>query len=174
MVIGNRDERAGAPEIARSSGGDSLNISDAYAVEQTFERIRKRYAVYFQLPVGMESGRGMALDLTDASRRRHPDASLQYRQVTLAKDGARPGLISRTAAHPPTGRDPEPENPQDPADNSAATPRRRQGVSDSTGTLVTTPAPAPAAGSTEAPPPTTSHRRGVSDPGSGGKIVIAQ
>jgi hypothetical protein len=56
----------------------------------------------------MENGRGMELDLTDTARRRHLDAALQYRQVGLAKDGAKPVLTTRVPAHPPSGRDPEP------------------------------------------------------------------
>jgi len=68
---------SGSPEIARASGGDSLNVNDAAAVEGTFERIRRRYALYFYLPDGMEMARGMELDLTDAARRKHPDAALQ-------------------------------------------------------------------------------------------------
>jgi len=76
---------AGSPEIARTSGGDPLNVNDASAVETTFERIRQRYAIYFYLPDGMENGRGMELDLTDTARRRHLDAALQYRQVGLAR-----------------------------------------------------------------------------------------
>jgi hypothetical protein len=167
------DVRAGSPEIARASGGDSLSINDAGAVETTFERIRKRYAIYFHLPDGMDPGRGMELDLTDAARRRHPDASLQYRQITLAKDGSKPGLISRVAAHPPAGRDPEPAA-SDSTDASPATAHRRPGVSESSGTKVTLPVQASADQSADAAaaPPST-HRRGVSDPGSGPRVTVA-
>jgi len=41
---------AGSPEIARASGGDALKVNDAAAVETTFERIRRRYAIYFYVP----------------------------------------------------------------------------------------------------------------------------
>jgi hypothetical protein len=173
VTVGPGYGSAGSPEIARASGGDSLGINDADAVETTFERIRKRYAIYFQLPEGMEAGRGLELDLTDAARRRHSDASLQYRQIALAKDGARPGLISRVPAHPPTGRDSEPAQ-TDSASDSPATARRRPGVSDSSGTQVTLPVQAPAdqaADATAAPPAT--HRRAVSDPGSGPRVTVA-
>ncbi len=133
VATGKREAHAGAPEIARASGGDSLSVNDAYAVEETFERIRKRYAIYFHLPEGMDPSRGVELDLTGAARRRHPDASLQYRQIPLANNGARPGLISRVPAHPATGRDSEP--PETAAgtssvEDSSAPRRRRPGVSD--------------------------------------------
>src|SRR5262249_32703536 len=116
-----REQSAGSPEIARASGGDSLGINDASSVETTFERIRQRYALYFYLPDGAGSARGMEVALTDAARRRHPDAALQYRQVTLAKDGARPGLITRVPAHPPSGRDSAPVS-----DAAATTPAAGQ------------------------------------------------
>jgi hypothetical protein len=120
---------AGSPEIARASGGDSLSINDADAVETTFERIRKRYAIYFQLPEGMiDAGRRLELDLTGAARRIYSDASLQYRQITLAKDGASPGLISRVPAHPPTGRDSKPAQTATAGDSRAT--HRRLGVND--------------------------------------------
>ncbi|HLH41703.1 MAG TPA: VWA domain-containing protein [Bryobacteraceae bacterium] len=167
---------AGTPEIARASGGDSLSIDDADALATTFERIRKRYAIYYHLPEGMDAGRSLELDLTDAARRRHRDASLQYRQITLAKDGARPGLISRVPAHPPLGRDPEPAQTDSArADSDAGSPtvaHRRPGVSDSSGTQVTLPVQAstdPAAGAS-APP--VRRRPAVSDPGSGPRVTI--
>jgi hypothetical protein len=140
-------------------------------VETTFERIRKRYAIYFQLPEGMDPGRGMELDLTDAARRRHPDASLQYRQIALAKDGARPGLISRVSAHPPAGGDSEPAQ-TDSAGDSPAAAGRRPGVSESSGTHVTLPVQAPTDQAADAAAPPASHRRGVSDPGSGPRVTI--
>src|SRR5262249_28958392 len=93
VVIGNpREMSAGSPSIARASGGDSLDVNSASSVEDTFERIRQRYALYFYLPDGMKDGRGIAVDLTNAARRLHPDAALQYRQVGLTEDAGRPGL----------------------------------------------------------------------------------
>jgi hypothetical protein len=168
---------SGAPEIARSSGGDSLSVNDGTAVETTFERIRQRYAVYFHLPDGASSARGMDLDLTDAARRKHPDAALQYRQVTLAKDGTRPGLISRVPAHAPTGRDPDPAQAQtaDSASDDHPTLRRRPAVNDSTGTPASLTVRAPVdqqSDADSAPPPTINRRRGVSDPGSTPHVVL--
>jgi VWFA-related protein len=160
---------SGAPEIAKASGGDSLNINDAYSVENTFERIRRRYAIYFYLPDGMAMDRGMALDLTDSARRRHPDASLQYRQSSLAADGARPGLLTRIPAHAPTGRDPEVDAPV--TDDASAPPsQRRRGVSQSTGQQVLLPIQN--ATPADAVPVPASRRRGVSDPGNAPRVTI--
>jgi hypothetical protein len=176
--IGFPGGSAGSPEIARTSGGDSLGINDATSVETTFERIRRRYAIYFYLPDGMGTEHPLELDLANAARRIHPDASLQYRQVALAKDGARPGLITRVPAHPPSSR-PDPELvATEPADDSSTAPaRRRRGVSDSTGTPVVLPSPTQPVvdQSTTADqdhPPVTLHRRAISDTGSAPRVSI--
>jgi VWFA-related protein len=167
---------AGSPEIARTSGGDSLNVNDASAVETTFERIRQRYAIYFYLPDGMENGRGMELDLTDTARRRHLDAALQYRQVGLAKDGAKPVLITRVPAHPPSGRDPEPGQVES-SDASPAPAHRRPGVNYSTGEQVVLPVqPAvelPAAAD-QSRTQVTVRRRGISQPDNSTPRVIIE
>ncbi len=165
--IGNpRGPSAGSPSIARASGGDSLNVNDASSVESTFERIRQRYALYFYLPDGMKDGRGMEVDLTDAARRRHPDAALQYRQVALTQDGPPPGLITRVPAHSPTGANPEPDNAES-NDVSRDLARRRVAVNDSGGSPVVLPVQPVA--DTQAPanqprPAIAVRRRGVSEP----------
>jgi len=165
---------AGSPEIARTSGGDSLNVNDASAVETTFERIRQRYAIYFYLPEGMENGRGMELDLTDTARRRHLDAALQYRQVDLAKDGAKPVLITRVPAHPPLGRDPEQGNVES-SNASPAPAHRRRGVNYSTGEQVVLPVqPAvelPSAAD-QSRSQVTVRRRGISQPDRTSRVLI--
>ena len=169
-----RSTSAGSPEIARASGGDALSVNNAGAVETTFERIRRRYAVYFYLPDGMEIGRGMELDLTEAARRKHPDAALQYRQVALAKDGARPGLITRVPAHPPSGRDPEPAKAQS-SDTSPASPHRRPGVNDSTGPQVALPIQPTIEPPTSADQPGTQatvRQRRISEPDSRPRVII--
>jgi len=161
---------AGSPEIARTSGGDSLNVNDASAVETTFERIRQRYAIYFYLPDGMENGRGMELDLTDTARRRHLDAALQYRQVGLAKDGAKPVLITRVPAHPPSGRDPEPGKVES-SDASPAPAHRRPGVNYSTGKQVVTAVELPTAAD-QSRTQVRLRRRGISQPDSTPRVII--
>jgi len=165
---------AGSPEIARTSGGDSLSVNDASAVETTFERIRQRYAIYFYLPDGMENGRGMELDLTDTARRRYVDAALQYRQVGLAKDGAKPALITRVPAHPPSGRDTEPGRVES-SEASPAPAHRRLGVNYSTGEQVVLPGQPivePPAAADQSRTQVTVRRRGVSQPDSTPRVNI--
>jgi hypothetical protein len=149
-------------------------VNNAAAVENTFERIRRRYAIYFYLPDGMDTGRGMELDLTDPARRRHPDAALQYRQIALAKDGAKPGLITRVPAHPPLGRDPEPVKAES-RDTSATSARRRPGVSDSTGPpvmLPIPPAPETSTAEDQARTQTTIRQRRISEPDNRPRVII--
>jgi hypothetical protein len=165
---------AGSPEIARTSGGDSLNANDASAVENTFQRIRQRYAIYFYLPEGMENGRGMELDLTDTARRRHLDAALQYRQVDLAKDGAKPVLITRVPAHPPSGRGPE-QGKVESSDASPVPAHRRRGVNYSTGeqvVLTVQPAVELPTVADQSSTQVTVRRRGISQPDSTPRVLI--
>ena len=169
-----RGMAAGSPEIARTSGGDSLSVNDASAVETTFERIRQRYAIYFYLPDGMENGRGMELVLTDTARRRYLDAALQYRQVGLAKDGAKPALITRVPAHPPSGRDTEPGKVAS-SEASPAPAHRRLGVNYSTGEQVVLPGQPivePPAAADQSRTQVTVRRRGVSQPDSTPRVNI--
>ena len=141
-------------------------------MENTFQRIRQRYAIYFYLPDGMENARGMELDLTDTARRRHLDAALQYRQVDLAKDGARPVLITRVPAHPPSGRDPEPGKVES-SDASPAPTHRRPGVNYSTGEQVVLPVqPAVELPADQSRTEVTVRRRGISQPDSTPRVII--
>jgi hypothetical protein len=50
-----RTQSAGTAEIARRSGGDSMPVDDASALETT-PRIRQRYALHFYLPDGVQPG----------------------------------------------------------------------------------------------------------------------
>ncbi len=51
-----------------------MAVDQASAFEQTLERIRERYALYFYLPEGMQPGEEHSVEvlLTDAARRRLP------------------------------------------------------------------------------------------------------
>ena len=44
---GEQTKSAGTSEIARDSGGDSMSVDDASALEETLSRLRQRYALYF-------------------------------------------------------------------------------------------------------------------------------
>ena len=85
----SRTQSAGTAQIANQSGGDSMAVDQASAFEQTLERIRQRYALYFYLPEGMQPNEEHSVEvlLTDAARRRHPGAEVRYRRSYLAPNG---------------------------------------------------------------------------------------
>lgn len=90
VVIGGHTQSAGTSEIAHRTGGDSLTIDDATALETTLSRIRQRYALYFYLPAGVKPGeeRQIEVALSDAGRRRYPDGEVRYRREYLAPGGS--------------------------------------------------------------------------------------
>jgi VWFA-related protein len=53
---GGHTVSAGTAEIARESGGDSMSVNDASALEETLARLRQRYTLYFNLPDGVKPG----------------------------------------------------------------------------------------------------------------------
>jgi len=85
-----RTQSAGTSQIASESGGDSMAVDQAAAFEQTLERIRERYALYFYLPEGMQPNEEHSVEvlLTDAARRRYPGAEVRYRRSYLSPNGA--------------------------------------------------------------------------------------
>ena len=117
---------AGTEEIARESGGDSMRVDDAYALQDTLARIRQRYAVHFSLPAGVRAGeeREIDLELTDAARSRYPGAEVRYRRSYYAPDGvsspsSEPVVVSRSGSD---GASPATDDPNRPR-------LRRAGVS---------------------------------------------
>jgi VWFA-related protein len=121
VTIGSQTQSAGTAEIARRSGGDSMSVDQAAALETTLARIRQRYALHFYLPEGARPGeeRRIEVELADAARRRYPGAEVRFRQVYLAPGGAQdssaPVTISSAA---------EPESQTAPA---AAEPAPKRG-----------------------------------------------
>ena len=99
---GGRGTRsAGTSEIARQSGGDSLPVDDAYALETTLARIRQRYALHFLVPADARSGqeRRIEVALADTARRRYSDADLRFRRTYFAPSGLpAPSNVSAAAA----------------------------------------------------------------------------
>jgi hypothetical protein len=99
--MGSHTQSAGTAEIARRSGGDSMPVDDASALETTLARIRQRYALHFHLPEGVKPGqeRDVQVELADAVRRRYPDAEVRYRRVYISPDSttAGPPVVARAS-----------------------------------------------------------------------------
>jgi VWFA-related protein len=114
---GARTHSAGTSEIARDSGGDSMPVDDASALETTLARIRQRYALYFQLPPGARKGqqRTIEISLSDAAARRYPYAEVRFRHSYIApSDGpAGPDLTTE-----PTSVSRMRTKPADPAEQT--------------------------------------------------------
>jgi VWA domain-containing protein len=184
--MGPRTQSAGTAEIAQRSGGDSMPVDDASALQDTLARIRQRYALHFNVPPGAKSGeeRTIEVELSAAARRRYPDADIRYRRSYQVSGGG-----SQGADPPPTVITGGPREPSSTraesssADTNQDTGWRRRRVAESSGPregpLVigdgssssssdapAQPAPTPAA-SVTAPPPAPATQGGwrrVSDP----------
>jgi VWFA-related protein len=83
-----RTSSAGTSEIAQDSGGDSISVNDASALQETLARIRQRYALFFNLPDGVEPGqeRNIEVVLTPAALQRYPHAQVRYRRVYMTPE----------------------------------------------------------------------------------------
>lgn len=104
--IGTTDpsHSAGTADIARGSGGDTMRVDQASALEDTLARLRQRYALYFYLPEGSKlTGRGVVqVGLSQFASIRFDQAEIRYRRVYLAGSAAeeRTGttVVTRTQA----------------------------------------------------------------------------
>jgi VWFA-related protein len=110
MMAQPRTSSAGTAEIAQDSGGDSMSVNDASALQQTLARIRQRYALFFNLPDGVEPGqeRNIEVALTPAALERYPDAQVRYRRVYMTpKAGPAPSSATSPGTPPvaPTAPD---------------------------------------------------------------------
>ena len=83
---GSRTSSAGSAEIARESGGDSMQADAASALETTLNRLRQRYGLYFNLPAGVNAGeqRTVSVSLEPRVQSQYPDATLRHRRTYIA------------------------------------------------------------------------------------------
>jgi hypothetical protein len=88
---------AGTTDIARESGGDSLRVDEASAVENTLSRIRHSYALHFHLPEGVKPGQERAIEvaLSATARKRYPDADVRYRRHYVTGSSTPEVLVSQ-------------------------------------------------------------------------------
>ena len=133
---GPHTQSAGTAEIARDSGGDSMLVNDASALEETLARLRQRYTLYFNLPEGVKPGeeRNLEVTLAPAASRRYSDAEVRYRRVHLAPGGGSDSAPLRVTHASPAAASPG----SDPAPSSeTAQPRRRRVAVNQDGTAIT-------------------------------------
>ena len=156
---GSRTKSAGATEIARESGGDTMRVDDAYALQDTLARIRQRYALHFYLPPGVRAGeeREIDVELADAVRSRYPGAEVHYRRAYFAPanvpagapGSTEPVVVTRSGDAPPSD---DPDRPRLRRPGVSQVPdRSRQGPLDADSS--SNPQPAPAAQPAPSPAP---------------------
>ncbi len=77
---------AGTATIAQDSGGDTIQVDQASALQDTLARLRQRYALNFYLPEGMKAGdaTSVRVDLSQEAKLRYFDAEIHYRRVFLS------------------------------------------------------------------------------------------
>ena len=129
--MGSHTQSAGTREIALRSGGDSMPVDEAYALQDTLMRIRQRYALHFYLPDGVRPGeeRYITVELADATRSRYPGAEVRYRQSYFAPTGA--GALRNSSAPVVVSRADSSQSGGTPASSDPDRPvmRRRTAVS---------------------------------------------
>lgn len=138
---GDRSHSAGTADIARDSGGDTFNVDDASALEDTLARLRQRYALYFNYPEGSDSStpENVKVDLSNEAKIRFADAEIHYRHVYMASNSNHDsGATSVTRTHVPddSSGTVDPDLP-----STTQTHRRRPAVSDDSGSDVNTVSP---------------------------------
>jgi hypothetical protein len=125
--MGGGTRSAGTAEIAQRTGGDSLPVDHASALETTLERIRQRYALHFYLPDGVRPGqeRNIEVALSQEALRRYPNAEVRYRRAYMAPGG---GTVETTSSTP--SAQPGPAETEVVTADNPGTLKRRPGVSE--------------------------------------------
>jgi VWFA-related protein len=170
---GGHTKSAGTSEIARASGGDSMSVDDASALEDTLARLRQRYALHFQVPPGAQAGqeRNIEVSLSDAARRRYPDAELRFRR-TYVSPSTTEAVAAGTVVVPAASVSNATANVDPDVINASPAPKRRKMVSEPDApvginpaiTDTGTPATPPAAAATPAPATTPDKTDDTSKP----------
>jgi hypothetical protein len=128
--------------IAEDTGGDTMQVADASALQDTLERLRQRYALHFSLPEGSQVGdrQKVQVELSQEARLRYLDAEIRYRRVLMSTTNAAghsgPTEITRAPrpieSAPETTATPEVSEPAD---------RRHGAVNEDSGPVINTVKP---------------------------------
>lgn len=134
---------AGTATIAADSGGDTMEVEQASALEDTLARLRQRYALHFYLPEGAKSVdlQSVQVELSQQARVRYRDAEVRSRRVYMsggaAGDRTGPTVITRSQRPADTTIYP-PAAPADQTSDQNVPKRRRVAVNDDSGPRVNT------------------------------------
>jgi VWFA-related protein len=114
---------AGTDIIARDSGGDTMSVDDASALEDTLTRLRQRYALHFYIAdAASKANHSVRVDLSTEARIRFSDAEVHSRRVFMSgsDESSGPTVITRQNAPPP------PSSSSSDTDSSQPTLKRRR------------------------------------------------
>jgi VWFA-related protein len=141
----DQSHSAGTAQIARDSGGDTMQVEDASALEDTLSRLRQRYALHFYLPEGSSASdqRTVQVNLTQLAGARYQDVEVRYRRVNMSGNGSGPSsgptVVSREQEPVTLDNGDSSRRDQGQSTSQGNTPRRRRvAVNDSTGPSVNT------------------------------------
>jgi VWFA-related protein len=149
---GDPSHSAGTAAIAADSGGDTMQVEGASALEDTLARLRQRYALYFYIPEGAKPAdqQSVQVDLSRDARLRYRDAETRSRRVYIMAGDSRdnePAVVARRQEPSNTSVDP-------PASQDETTPKRRKvAVNDDAGPRVNTVDTGGGSSSEQASPP---------------------
>ncbi|MBV8895784.1 MAG: VWA domain-containing protein [Acidobacteriaceae bacterium] len=108
----DRSHTAGTADIAADTGGDTMRVDDAGALQDTLSRLRQRYALYFYLPEGTKDTdqHKIQVDLAQEARIRYAQAEIRYRHAPMMGNGsssasAGPTLVTHAPAPSSTVED---------------------------------------------------------------------
>jgi VWFA-related protein len=84
--MGDRSHTAGTDTIARDSGGDTMSVDEASALQDTLARLRQRYTLNFYLngEAQTQAQHSVRVDLSEEARIRFADAEVRSRRVFLS------------------------------------------------------------------------------------------
>ncbi|MBV9265988.1 MAG: VWA domain-containing protein, partial [Acidobacteriaceae bacterium] len=99
--VGSADpsHSAGTATIAGDSGGDTMQVDQASALEDTLARLRQRYTLNFYFPNGADDRSSVRIDLARQAAIRYRDAEVRSRRVFMASvaagEHAGPTVVTR-------------------------------------------------------------------------------
>lgn len=133
---GDPSHTAGTAQIARDSGGDTMPVDRAAALQETLQRLRQRYALHFYLPDGASASdiHSVQVDLTGNARILYAGSEVRSRLIfmnTALSAVNAPPTVTRTQTAPaPVG---DPSVSLGAPSGSGDAPRRRVAVNDDSG-----------------------------------------
>ncbi len=134
----DRSHSAGTETIAGDSGGDTMSVDDASALEDTLARLRQRYALHFYLAeeAQAKTSHNIRVDLSTEARIRFPEAEVRSRRVFMSGSDSDQKSGPTVVTHQTAPSDPI---PGDDGSSQPTVKRRRVAVNeDSSGPVINT------------------------------------